>query len=107
MANNAIMQVKTSFGATLDGTTVVFRQGELIDADHPAVRKWPEHFDVPTVTWSTRKTVEQATAAPGEKRGDPLAAYRQLVKDAKDLGLDGKGSAEEIQAAIDAKLGGA
>ncbi len=71
MAKDAILQVKESFSATLDGAIVFFRQGELIDADHQAVKGWPQMFMVPKIDhpMPRSKIVEQATAAPGEKRG--------------------------------------
>jgi hypothetical protein len=66
---DTILQVKTSFSATLDGGPVFFRAGELIDADHPAVKKWPQYFGPATVAHrSASPAIEQATAAPGEKR---------------------------------------
>jgi hypothetical protein len=61
-------QVRETFLGTLDGVAVEFYKGEIIDADDPAYRKWPENF-VPLVTRSYRPDVEAATAAPGEKRG--------------------------------------
>jgi hypothetical protein len=62
-----ILVVVTGFGCAL-GT---FRQGELIDADHAAVRKYPDHFGPILIHHQVtrRAEVEQATAAPGEKRG--------------------------------------
>jgi hypothetical protein len=68
---DTILQVKTSFSATLDGGPVFFRAGELIDADHPAVKKWPQYFGPANVDHRSKPEpkVEQATAAPGEKRG--------------------------------------
>jgi hypothetical protein len=62
-----ILVVVTGFGCALG----VFRQGELIDADHPAVRKYPDHFGPVIVQHPAKRTqpsIEQATAAPGEKR---------------------------------------
>jgi hypothetical protein len=63
-----ILTVLTSFGCDL-GT---FRAGELIDADHPAVRKYPDHFGPLVIQHSIKRApvIEQATAAPGEKRGE-------------------------------------
>jgi hypothetical protein len=73
MANVAetVLQVRTSFTASIGGARVDFHQGDLIDADHPAVRKWPESFGPITVQHRSPKgeRIEQATAAPGEKRG--------------------------------------
>lgn len=56
--------VKESFVGDLGKGAMQFRQGDLIAADHPAVKKWPHLFrrdDSPII--------EQATAAPGERRG--------------------------------------
>jgi hypothetical protein len=68
---DTILQVKTSFNATIDGGPVFFHAGELIDADHQAVKTWPQYFGSPKIDHRTKAepVVEQATAAPGEKRG--------------------------------------
>lgn len=69
-AADAVLQAKTSFTATVDGARVEVHQGDLIDADHPAVRKWPDYFGPAFIHHRTSGgEVEQATAAPGEKRG--------------------------------------
>jgi hypothetical protein len=45
-------------------------KGDLFEADHPAVRKWPHLFEAILIRYPvTRTLVEQATAGPGEKRG--------------------------------------
>ncbi len=41
-----------------------FRGGDKVSADHPAVKKYPKFF----TARDTPRIVEQATAAPGEKR---------------------------------------
>lgn len=65
----AYYQVRETFlGALPDGTPVEFYKGEVVDADDPAFKKWP-HLFVPLVVRTFRPEVEQATAAPGEKRG--------------------------------------
>ena len=69
MANIGTLQVVQSFFATLDGQNVSFRKGELINGDHPAVRKWPDNFGPLTIPRRSSDRIEQATAAPGEKRG--------------------------------------
>ena len=62
-------QVRETFLGTLaDGTPVEFYRGEVVDEDDPARRRWPDHF-IPLVVRSQPGRVEQATAAPGEKRG--------------------------------------
>jgi len=79
--------VTESLVGTLDGVTVEYHKGEVVDADDPAVRKWPVHFG-PLVVREHRRTaieqataapeVEQATAAPGEQRhvGRPITTGR-------------------------------
>jgi hypothetical protein len=52
---------------------VTYHAGEVVAASDPALKKWPEHF-APLVV----RGVEQATAAPGEKR-----AVRRVVRKAK------------------------
>ena len=63
--------VATSFLGALDGDAIEFHKGEVVDADDPALKLWPEHFE-PLVIREHLKTkgsrVEKATAAPGEKR---------------------------------------
>jgi hypothetical protein len=53
---------------SLAGDGFEYHQGEVIEADDPAIRKWPDHF-APLVVRGQPHPVEQATAAPGEKRG--------------------------------------
>jgi hypothetical protein len=73
MANvaDSVLQARTSFTATIDGVQVAFHKGDLVDADHPAVKKWPQSFGPLKVQHRSPKggRIEQATAAPGEKRG--------------------------------------
>lgn len=48
-----------------------FYKGQLFSADDPLVRKYPQFFTAVELV-STRRAepvIEQATAAPGEKRG--------------------------------------
>jgi hypothetical protein len=65
-APDEIVEVATAFSGPL-GT---FRKGELYRSDDPVVRKYPQFFR-PMQIRSTVKAprIEQATAAPGEKRG--------------------------------------
>ena len=60
--------VAESFVGTLDGDEVEYHKGEVVEADDPAFRKW-SHLFVPLVVRIRKPDVEQATAAPGEKRG--------------------------------------
>jgi hypothetical protein len=52
-----------------DGEMVVLNPNEIIDADHPMVRARPHLFKALEASRS-RPVVEQATAAPGERRGN-------------------------------------
>ena len=66
-APGEIVEVSVAFSGPL-GT---FSKGELYRVDDPVVRKYPQFFR-PMVVRSTVKAepaIEQATAAPGEKRG--------------------------------------
>jgi hypothetical protein len=47
------------------GRKVDIRQGQRYDANHPAVKKWPDKFG----EVGLHPEVESATRAPGEKRG--------------------------------------
>ena len=71
MAKDDIYQVTTTFVITLGDKDVEYHVGELVDADDPALKRVPEHFG-PAVfkhrAAKPSKPVEQATAAPGEKR---------------------------------------
>lgn len=61
------MQAKESYTTMLDGVPVVVHRGENIRADHELVTQNPAMFK-PVELSSRWDTVEQATAAPGEKR---------------------------------------
>ena len=47
--------------------------GQAVESDHPYVRKWPEFFEPFVFPHPVKRAgeprIEQATAAPGEKRG--------------------------------------
>ena len=58
--------VKDGFVGDYGKGSMSFPAGEPFAADHPAVKKWPELFR-PERADNLR--VEQATGAPGEKRG--------------------------------------
>ena len=60
--------VKTSFLGAVDGGAVEYHRGEVVDADDPALKRWPEYFEPLVVRTHLGGKVEQATAAPGEKR---------------------------------------
>lgn len=68
----SILEAASSFtGALPDGTIFSAVMGRTrIWSSHPAAKKWPQHFREVTVTDTYRTDpIEQATAAPGEKRG--------------------------------------
>jgi xanthosine utilization system XapX-like protein len=50
----------------LKGESVMVLAGEVFDRNHPLVKQYPHLFGAQPVRESR---VEQATAAPGEKRG--------------------------------------
>jgi hypothetical protein len=66
----AYYTVSESFIGALDGDEVEYQKGEVVGPDDPGLHKWPQRF-IPLVVRKTRRRgeVEQATAAPGEKRG--------------------------------------
>jgi hypothetical protein len=70
-----ILEAASSFtGALSDGTSFSAVAGRTrIWSSHPAAKKWPQHFREVTITDAHRTdphpAIEQATAAPGEKRG--------------------------------------
>jgi len=68
-----ILRVTAAFVGSVDGEEITFVYGELISADHPAVKKWPDAFGPLVLPYPVNRKgesrVEQATAAPGEKRG--------------------------------------
>lgn len=53
----------------IDGTPFVLAPGEILAASHEIVRTYP-HFFKPLDRDRQRPDVEQATAEPGEKRGE-------------------------------------
>lgn len=64
---NAILQARVSGVGQVGGETLSIRAGDLIEADHPIVKKHPDWFGPIKLPYPIR-AVEQATAAPGEKR---------------------------------------
>jgi len=70
---------KETFFVVLDGKrTIVTKDRDLVRAGHKLLRLYPEKFKPAPV----RFDVEQATAAPGEKRGEPLALLSDFPKHA-------------------------
>jgi hypothetical protein len=64
-----IVKALGAFIADVEGETLDVRGGDLFEANHPAVKKYPKLFGPITFRFPTKGRVEQATAAPGEKRG--------------------------------------
>lgn len=61
-------QAKESFVTMLDGEVTQVSKGDLVHPDHPILRGREELFQ--PAKGHIRFDVEQATAAPGEKRGE-------------------------------------
>lgn len=62
---------KATFHITHNGIPVVIREGEFYRSDDPVVKRTPGSFvdaDVWVAARSGNERIEQATAAPGEKR---------------------------------------
>lgn len=59
--STAALIARTSGVMSVDGSRYFFRKGQPYSADHPLVRTHPELFEA-------FAPVEQATAAPGERR---------------------------------------
>ena len=59
-----------SFVGGLDGRVVEVFKGDIATADSDAARRWPDKFGELTVRFgkAADQGIEQATAAPGEKR---------------------------------------
>lgn len=63
-----IVEATQSFVGSIDGEELDVRKGDIFEADHPAVSRWPENFAPVQFRFPVKRKVEQATAAPGEKR---------------------------------------
>lgn len=63
-----IYVVKNTFWVNLDGTATCVRKGEHVRRGHELLRSHRDMFE--PVDAIVHYDVEQATAAPGEKRGD-------------------------------------
>ena len=68
-----LVAITSGVTAMPDSLSLVVRQGDTFWSDHPAVKRNPDWFAPFTPTHetpgSTEPRIEQATAAPGEKRG--------------------------------------
>lgn len=58
---------KHGFACEIDGEELRINEGERVRAGHPLLRSQATHFE--PVDTLVHYDVEQATAAPGEKRG--------------------------------------
>lgn len=64
-----ILRVTKAFSVLSDPNGHVYTPGELVDASHPHVKGRESHFETVEAHVSARTSgVEQATAAPGERR---------------------------------------
>lgn len=64
---SSLLVARESFVCELNGQPFDIKEGDLIEADHPLVAKFPSQFITPHLRFP--RPVEKATAAPGEKRG--------------------------------------
>lgn len=65
-------KAKHAFGVFYEGEQIVVPEGEVVRAGHPLMEGRDEHF-APVESFGRfagSADVEQATAAPGEKRGE-------------------------------------
>jgi hypothetical protein len=66
MAKATHYTVRESFITRIGDDEVEYHKGEVVDADDPGIKRAPDHFEPLVIR---KRSVEQATAAPGEKRG--------------------------------------
>ena len=68
----ALYVVLDSFVVEIDGEPVAYRKGEAVHPDDPILKKNPAAFGPFVFAHPVKRAeprIEQATAAPGEKRG--------------------------------------
>jgi hypothetical protein len=68
MAKADYYRAKESFVTIYDGDQVSVAAGEIVRAGHKIMKRREDHFE--PISSFGRFDVEQATAAPGEKRGE-------------------------------------
>lgn len=74
-----VMVAKDSYATDIDGVPYVVEKGRTrVDESHPLVRGYPEAWEEMTLTYE----VEQATAAPAEKR--PARTSTKAEEDAAE-----------------------
>ncbi|MDP9145911.1 MAG: hypothetical protein M3N43_14680 [Actinomycetota bacterium] len=66
-----LFSARKGFAAIIDGHTIILKPGDVVDAADPILKGRKDLFEdfVPKVRQYNGQRVEQATAAPGEKRG--------------------------------------
>lgn len=68
-----LIAVESGIWTAPDGEQYVFRAGEtIISSDHPLVTQGNRAWFKPVEPNQRRPSVEQATAAPGEERGEEV-----------------------------------
>jgi hypothetical protein len=65
---NVVYALDTATVAMPSGEQITIRKGEPYPEDHPVVVRCPGFFSDDTVYGMHARDVEQATAAPGERR---------------------------------------
>jgi hypothetical protein len=69
----ALYVVRSAFAIFVDGKPTVYAEGEIVDPSDPLLKTMPEKFTPLVYPHPVKRTappvIEQATAAPGEKRG--------------------------------------
>lgn len=65
-----LFAARQAFATNVNGETIVIQPGQVVDAGDPILKGREELFEefVPKVRQYKGQRVEQATAAPGEKR---------------------------------------
>ncbi|WP_328941524.1 hypothetical protein OG259_07575 [Streptomyces sp. NBC_00250] len=91
----AIKRCKAAFAANINGAPHMFTVGQLVADDHPVIKGREALFeDVETyVSDRSASRVEQATAAPGEKRSVGRGAAKKVAAKKPDAQPD-SGSSE-------------
>lgn len=70
MSEPIVLVAMTTFATRVAGVDYNVRAGNTVLSDHPLAKAHPDMFSKATerVTFATPGRVEEATAAPGEKR---------------------------------------
>lgn len=63
------VQAKEAASGSVDGVAFVLKPGEILRADDPIAKKYPGFFKE-LEPQRRRPVIENATAAPGERRGE-------------------------------------